>query len=200
VPAPTLEPMLAGYGAPSGPLDRWAVEPKLDGWRALVTVADGTASVTSRRGRPLAVPELAPLASVGLDVVLDGELVAAGGRMSDFYEVAPRLARRHRSTTLQFAAFDVLWLDGHLLTHLSYDDRRRLLCQLDLPHPACVVPSWPGADAPSLLEACEVEGVEGVVLKRRDAGCTPGRRSTMWRKVKCDAWRMEHAARRRPRY
>ena len=36
-------------------------------------------------------------------------------------------SRRSRSTTLQFAAFDLLSRNEHRLTNLSYDDRRRLL-------------------------------------------------------------------------
>ena len=33
--------MLAGTGLPTTTLDDWAVEPKLDGWRALVSVEGG---------------------------------------------------------------------------------------------------------------------------------------------------------------
>lgn len=190
--------MLAGYGMPAGPTGRWSVEPKLDGWRAMVSVADARVSVRSRRGRPLDVPELQPLASVGLDLVLDGELVAGGGRMDDFYGLAPALARRRRTTALSFAAFDVLWIDGNLTTPLAYDDRRRLLEQLELSPPVTVVPRWAGDDADALLDACEHHGVEGVVLKRRDSPYRAGQRSTAWRKVKCATWRSVHLARRMP--
>jgi len=195
---PTIEPMLAAHGMPAGPTARWSVEPKLDGWRAMVTVHDGAVSVRSRRGRPLEVPELAPLAGIGLDLVLDGELVAGGGRMDDFYGLAPALARRRRTTALTFAAFDLVWIDGHLTTALSYEQRRRLLHQLELPQPVTVVPSWPGYDTDTLLAACEEHAVEGVVLKRRDAPYRAGERSAAWRKVKCHTWRSVHLERRMP--
>lgn len=197
--APDLAPMLAGYGAPGGVLEGWAAEPKLDGWRALVTVDDGV-TVRTRRGHVLDVPELEPLAELGPRLVLDGELVAAAGTMSDFYDVMPSVVirRRPRRAPLTFAAFDVLWLDGELTTGLPYADRRRLLEQLDLDGAATVVPRWPGEDAQALLDACERLDVEGVVLKRLSAGYTPGRRSTAWRKVKCSTWREVHAERRRP--
>jgi bifunctional non-homologous end joining protein LigD len=198
VRAPTIEPMLAGYGMPGGSLSRWAAEPKLDGWRAHVTVSSGTVAVRSRRGRPLEVPELAPLLDIAVDVVLDGELVAGGGRMEDFYGLAPALARRRRHVALTFAAFDVLWIDGRLTMSLAYDDRRRLLEQLDLPRPATVVPQWAGDDATVLLDACEAHDVEGVVLKRRDSDYRPGQRSSTWRKVKCSTWRSVHLERRMP--
>jgi len=48
----------------------------------------------------------------GLQVVLDGELVADAGRLSDFYRLGPALARRHRAVPVAFVAFDLLWLDG----------------------------------------------------------------------------------------
>jgi ATP-dependent DNA ligase len=112
--APEFEPMLAGSGAPAGSLDGRAAEPKLDGWRALVTVDDGV-TVRTRRGHVLEVPELEPLGDLGLRLVLDGELVAKAGRMEDFYPVMPSVAirRKPRRPPLTFAAFDVLWMaDG----------------------------------------------------------------------------------------
>jgi bifunctional non-homologous end joining protein LigD len=194
--------MLAAHGAPAGPLDGWAAEPKLDGWRALVTITDGRVVVRTRGGHDLDLPELAPLADLGLGLVLDGELVAAAGRMSDFYAVAPTVSMRRRAhrVPLSFAAFDLLWIDGHEVVALPYADRRRLLEQLGLDGPATVVPRWTGEDAAALLDACEQHDVEGLVLKRCDAPYQPGRRSTTWRKVKCSAWREEHAERRRPRH
>ena len=47
---PYLEPMLAGRGLPAGDLDGWAVEPKLDGWRCIVTLDRGTLGVRTRSG------------------------------------------------------------------------------------------------------------------------------------------------------
>ncbi len=61
----------------------WRLEPKLDGWRAMVTV-DGKVTVRSRNGRDVtsALPELTGLADAlaGRTTVLDGELVAGAGR------------------------------------------------------------------------------------------------------------------------
>jgi bifunctional non-homologous end joining protein LigD len=167
--------MLAGWGAPVGDPPAWAAEPKLDGWRALVTIDHGV-TVRTRRGHVLEVPELEPLARLGVTLVLDGELVAKAGRMEDFYDVMPSVAirRRPRRAPLTFAAFDVLWLDGRLTTGLPYRHRRRLLEQLDLDGAATVVPSWPGEDADALLDACERLDVEGVVLKRLSAATRRG--------------------------
>lgn len=196
--APSFSPMLAGYGPPAS-VAGWSAEPKLDGWRALVTV-DERVTVRTRGGHELELPELDPLADLGLRLVLDGELVGGAGRMSDFYAVAPTMSQRRRTRrhVLSLAAFDVLWIDGTRTIDLHYLQRRRLLEQLDLDGPASVVPRWDGEDAAHLLDACERLDVEGVVLKRNSATYDPGRRSTAWRKVKCATWRQIHAERRRP--
>src|SRR4051794_35844591 len=75
----------------------WAIEPKLDGWRAIAYVDDGV-TIRTRSGRDItqSVPELAPLAVTGRRMILDGELVADAGRASDFYRLGPRLWSRRR--------------------------------------------------------------------------------------------------------
>lgn len=100
----------------------WAAEPKLDGWRAVVSVADGGFRVRSRRGNDLTdrLPELQALVdAVPTDTVLDGELVAGDGRASDFHALGPRLLSRSRaararwaSVRVTFRAFDVLQHGG----------------------------------------------------------------------------------------
>ena len=68
--------MLAANRPARVPPATWALEPKLDGWRALVYVDDGKIEVRTRRGRSITeqVPELAGLAErVDRPCVLDGE-------------------------------------------------------------------------------------------------------------------------------
>lgn len=197
---PDVLPMLAGRGMPdSEELHRWAVEPKLDGWRVRVQVEDDRLVVRSRPGRIITecVPELVPLARRGVRVLLDGELIAGAGRMEDFYRLSGRLAGRGpRSAPLVFMAFDLLALNGLQLTSLPDRVRRDVLEELDLPPELVgIVPRYRGTDAVDLLAACEGHGLEGVVVKRLDAPYRPGARSDDWRKVKCAAW-MAHAERR----
>jgi bifunctional non-homologous end joining protein LigD len=87
----------------------------------------------------------------------------------------------------QFRAFDVLWLDGELLTGCSQLERRRILDELGLPVP--VIPSFTYDEAPLLFEACGALGVEGIVLKEQRARYRPGVRSSAWRKVMVADWR-----------
>lgn len=191
--------MLATSGRRPVDLAEWAVEPKLDGWRATVSVDGADLRVRSRRGRQLTdcVPELAPLADGGRRFVLDGELIVGAGRLCDFYLLSGRLAGPPHagSPAAVFVAFDVVWLDGHDLTGEAYEHRRKRLDDLDL-GPARKVPSYPGSDLDGLLAGCEAQGMEGVVLKRLRSTYRPGQRSADWVKCKCSGW-ASHLERRR---
>jgi len=182
--------MLAGHGRPTTPLSGWAVEPKFDGWRAMVEVSGGPAHVTSRSGHDLSerVPVVQQLA--GRTLVLDGELVNGPGTLSSFYGLLGALHHGHAT----FVAFDIPALDDDVLVGLPYSRRRSVLEELDLPG-VTVVPSYPGDDLDAVLAACEDGGMEGVVLKRLRSIYRPGQRSSDWRKVKCSAW-AEHLERR----
>src|SRR4051812_18914439 len=98
--------MLATNRVPARPSE-WAIEPKLDGWRALVSIEDTvTVRPGSGRGVTESVRELAPLADVGRRIVLDGELVADAGTAADFCRLGPRLWSRRQRGPVSFAAFD----------------------------------------------------------------------------------------------
>jgi bifunctional non-homologous end joining protein LigD len=193
--------MLMSSGAPRSVDASWVAEPKLDGWRAIVTV-DAHLSVRSRTGRFITalVPELQPLADLGVPIVLDGELVALGDHGNiDFYALSQRMIGRRSNRSVIFCAFDVLWLDGNDCTQLPYQQRRRVLDMLELAGPAwCTVPSVPAHSADLLLDACGQLGQEGVVYKRTMSRYVPGVRTADWRKLKTPAWRTNEAPRRLP--
>ena len=195
--------MLAAGQPARVPPASWALEPKPDGWRALVYTEDGQVEVRTRRGRSITkqVPELAGLADhLGRPCVLDGELVAGAGRPWDLYRVAPRLARRREhlasARRLTFVAFDVLWLDDGTVTALPYAERRPLLEGLDVAGPAWATVGSFDEPVDEVMEACASLGLEGVVAKRTDSPYRPGVRSEDWLKLKTADWRAVHAPRR----
>jgi DNA ligase D-like protein (predicted ligase) len=170
----------------------WAFEPKWDGYRALGHVVGGGLALRSRNGVDMAgwFPELGGLAGAlgGHVGVLDGEVVAfdAQGRPS-FEALQQRMASRvgrRRGAAVAYLVFDLLWLDGRLLTGLPYAERRRLLEELEVAGPAWqTVASFPGTGT-ALLAATREQGLEGVVAKRLQSTYVPGRRTRNWLKAK----------------
>lgn len=106
--------------ATSGPLpadeERWAFEPKWDGFRAIIHNDGRRLRVMSRRGTDLAgrLPELAPLAgSLPVGTTLDGELVVVDAeRRVNFDGMRRRGFGQPSAGRLLFVAFDLLALAG----------------------------------------------------------------------------------------
>jgi bifunctional non-homologous end joining protein LigD len=194
-----LVPMLARPGRlpPAREADRWALEIKWDGVRALVYSEPGRIRLESRNGRDITAsyPELRPLnrALSHHRAILDGEIVAFDdeGRPS-FSRLQQRMhltgdsqvRRRAREAPVVLVLFDVLWLDGHPLMDLPYDERRDRLQALELTGISWQTPAAHHGDGTALLAATAKQGLEGLVAKRRDAPYEPGRRTGAWIKVK----------------
>lgn len=191
-----MRPMLASAGAsrrggsvPTG--DGWAHEVKWDGIRLLAEVSGGRVRLTTRTERDVTVafPELAGLAKVAEDLLLDGEAVAMVGGSPSFshlvervHTVSARKAEQLASTRpVTYLAFDLLRLDGLDLTALPWSRRRAALEAVLPPHPSWQVPPT-YADGRRLLTATADQGLEGIVSKRVDAPYQPGTRSAAWLK------------------
>ena len=193
--APRLLPMLAGgVGVPPHP-DDYQLEPKLDGQRVVATVEDGRVTLSNRRGGEItAYPEIDGLAGAlsGHTAVLDGEVVTfdAQGR-SSFQRLQRRMHVARPSERLVaewpviFVAFDVVWLDGELLTGRPQEQRRTVLEDLHVAGRSWQTAPVLDASPAEALEACRTLGLEGFMAKRRDAPYQPGRRSSAWWKIKC---------------
>jgi bifunctional non-homologous end joining protein LigD len=177
-------PMLSSSAETLPAGEDWLYEPKWDGYRAIAVVSGGEVSLTSRNAIDL-TERFRPAARAiaqGLrtpNAVLDGEIVALdeGGR-SSFSLLQQGTGR------LVFVAFDVLEADGEPLFDLPLEERRARLEQLVDPKAGGVLVSPVFDDGEALLKAATVQGLEGVVAKRKGSRYQPGRRSPDWRKVK----------------
>ncbi|NUR89198.1 MAG: DNA polymerase LigD [Nonomuraea sp.] len=179
-----VEPMLAVPGELPRDRDRYGLEVKWDGIRAVLHI-DGGLRVTGRHGTEYTrrYPEISDF---GLkNAVIDGEVVSLDAHGRPSFE---RLQHRMHLTDpeprmlelypVAYYPFDLLYLDGNPLFDLPYRDRRSLLDQLDIGAP----PYFPGES--DLLSATAEQGLEGVVAKRLDSPYRPGVRSPWWVKVK----------------
>ncbi|WP_370246434.1 non-homologous end-joining DNA ligase [Nocardioides sp.] len=189
-----LRPMLATKADHVPPGGEWWHEVKWDGMRILADAVPGADRVrlTSRAGNDVTVswPEVAqPPHSGGRDLLVDGEIIALNdaGR-PDFRALQERMhvrsaaaaARGRVRRPVTFMAFDLLRLDGRWLLEEPLERRRTLL------EDALAGTSWqtpdPFDDGAMLLEATAVQGLEGIVSKRRDSRYRPGERSPDWLK------------------
>lgn len=178
------QPMLATLATEPPHGRDWSFEPKWDGYRAIVTVAGGTATLSSRRGGDLterfpAVARAAEAAVRVTDAVLDGEVVALDTRGAPSFSLLQR-GEGHAALVL----FDVLEEEGEVLVDLPLADRRERLARIVDATGDRVLVSPAFEDGDALLAAAEEQGLEGIVAKRLDGRYEPGRRVHHWRKVK----------------
>jgi ATP-dependent DNA ligase len=178
---PPVQPQLARSRAELPEGEKWAYEPKYDGFRAIVFVDGEERLIQSRGGKPLGryFPELVFPAG---RYIADGEIVIDGTDGSQDFEALQqrihpaqsRIQMLAEQTPAHFIAFDLLALDGESLLELSFAERRARLeatlgSQLDL--------------TPLTRDAAEAEpwlhSGEGVVAKELAAPYRPGQRLGM---------------------
>jgi bifunctional non-homologous end joining protein LigD len=192
-----LRPMLARSGPLPPREEQFGFEVKWDGIRTVLYSDHGHMDLRGRNGTDFTprYPEVRELArSLGSRrVVLDGEIVAFDdeGRPS-FERLQSRMhlasdsavRRRMKDIPATYVIFDLLYLDGHTTTGLSYEERRRLLEQLELEGPAWRTPAYHRGEGKALLAATRELGIEGIVAKKLDCPYQPGTRASHWIKVK----------------
>jgi DNA ligase-1 len=183
-------------------LDDYAAEWKWDGIRIQLVHAGGQTRLYSRAGDDIS-PSFPDVASAfAFPAVLDGELLVRGdvqgGGAASFNALQQRLGRKTVSAKMQgqYPAFvrlyDFLFDGEEDLRSLAWIDRRaRLEAVVDRLDPDRF-------DLSQLIEADSFEalaemrlgvrddGVEGLMLKRRDSPYVAGRKTGLWYKWKRD--------------
>ncbi|MEE8599577.1 non-homologous end-joining DNA ligase [Euzebya tangerina] len=204
---PTIKPCLAGSGGEPFDDPAWIFEIKWDGVRVIATTTrpgqgpkeanSGRTVLRSRNGNDVtpAYPELWPLWErvLAFNAVLDGEIVALDeqGRPS-FSRLQHRMHLRERDRVdlarsknpVQLVVFDLLALDGQVLTGLPLTDRLALLDDVFVPGPAMIRSDPVEGAGIALFQAARTQGLEGIVAKRATSTYQPGRRTNDWRKIK----------------
>ncbi|MFL6600463.1 MAG: DNA ligase D [Steroidobacteraceae bacterium] len=170
----------------------WGHEIKLDGYRLQLRVADGEATLKTRRGLDWTqkFPQVAQAAQSLPDCIIDGEVCALNERgVPDFAALQAALAAGD-SKNLVFFAFDLLFAPGEDLRGLPLSARKPRLKELLEEHPQTAeriryLDHFVTAGDAVLRSACRIE-MEGIVSKRLDASYSSDR-SGNWLKSKCRA-------------
>jgi bifunctional non-homologous end joining protein LigD len=185
-PRRRYKPMLATLAkeVPKGP--EWLYEAKWDGYRAIVDMYGGDATLTSRNGNDLtqrfdSVRRELERSLKTPDCVLDGEVCALDEQGRATFSA---MQQGKPGTRYVFVAFDLLEVEGEPILDLPLTERRARLEKLIDRRKKGVLFSESFDDGDALYHAAQQQGLEGIVAKRRDSRYQPGRRSPDWLKIK----------------
>lgn len=171
-----------------------AYEPKWDGFRAIVRVADGNCEIGSRGSKTLTryFPELvkALVANLPDRCVVDGEIVVRAGEPGaerlDWEALSQRIHPAESrvllladQTPASFITFDLLGIDDNNLLELPFAGRRSALEEIAANFGSPVHLSQTTGDverARRWLVEFEGAGLDGVVAKPLTASYEPGKR------------------------
>jgi len=185
-PRRRYSPMLATLEKEVPRGDDWLFEVKWDGYRAIVDVHGGEATLTSRNGNDL-TKRFEPVAKAiersvkTPDCVLDGEVCALDDQGRATFSA---MQQGKSGTRYVFVAFDVLEVEGQSLIDVSLEERHARLANLLDRRNRNVQLSETFDDGPALYRAAQEQHFEGIVAKRKGSRYQPGRRSRDWLKIK----------------
>ena len=188
-----LKPMLARLGREPFDSPDHLFELKWDGIRALAFMEGGLLRVLNRSSKEITVefPELTSLPErVAADrVVLDGELVCLDAEGHPSYSLLRQRLDRPQSSeaqsnSVQFIAFDLLYLEGNSIMQEPLVARKNVLHNVLRPNDVVQASDVIERDGKAFFEATCQLGLEGVIAKERLSIYVPGKRSSAWTKIK----------------
>ncbi len=188
----TLAPQLATLATHVPTRGTWSCEVKFDGYRLLARIENGRAKLFTRNGNDW-TDKLARLAEALAQLPvqsawLDGEIVVMNAAGVPDFNALQNAFDAARPASIDYFAFDLVYLDGFDLRAAPLHARRALLEPLigSAHHPRLRFSAAFAADPASVLESARALGLEGIVAKRSDATYS-STRSSSWLKLKCHA-------------
>jgi bifunctional non-homologous end joining protein LigD len=183
-----FRPQLATLRATPPTGDDWLHEIKWDGYRLVAELRGGVVRLRTRNGLDWTdrFPALArALALLGVDAVIDGELVALDARGRSDFPRLQRAIKARETDALRLLAFDLPGLAGVDLRDCALLARKGLLHALlsSKPTQALHVSRHIVGNGPRVFATSKKQGAEGIVSKRLDARYEQSR-SASWVKVK----------------
>ncbi|MBO0711057.1 MAG: DNA ligase D [Acetobacteraceae bacterium] len=183
-----LAPQLATLrGEPPQGAD-WLSEVKFDGYRLLAFKSGQDVRLITRNGQdwtarlPTIAASVARLASDA--ALLDGELVAIREDGISSFALLQQALSDGIDHNLSLYLFDLLYMNGWVLSDCRLADRKQILAKLSDWRDALRYSDHVEGRAGKMLHrACSMK-LEGIICKRRDAPYRSGRGNT-WLKLKC---------------
>lgn len=177
--------------------DDFTFEQKFDGQRALIRIdKEGKVTLSSRTLDDMSghFPELQDLPKSlnlepGREYILDAEIVALRPDGSeDIQLMETRRSSEYTEGKLPYIpvrvyAFDILKADDKDLTDLPIEERKNILNGV-VTDSALIQKTKVFTDGQDLLNFTKDHGFEGIVAKKKGSKYFPGKRSSIWQKVK----------------
>jgi bifunctional non-homologous end joining protein LigD len=171
----------------------WCHEIKFDGYRVQLRVADGDATLKTRKGLDW-TGKFGAIAKEGsslADVLIDGEIVALDHNGTPDFSALQAALSDGNTDDLIFFAFDLLFADGEDLRRLPLGERKQRLKKLlearakSKARLIRYVEHFETSGDAVLQSACKL-ALEGIISKKLDAPYRSGRTES-WTKAKCRA-------------
>jgi bifunctional non-homologous end joining protein LigD len=166
----------------------WVFEIKYDGYRAVAYLDGSDVSIMSRKNlsyNKKFPPVVEALQELGLEAVLDGEIVALNEDGKSEFQLLQQW-QKTRQGELIYYAFDLLWLNGYNLMELPLHERKEILQQLLPEHPMVRYSDHIVQKGSAFFEAATQQGLEGVMAKTINGEYTPAIRTRQWLKIKAN--------------
>lgn len=179
-----------------------AVEPKFDGLRIFIHFKKPNFIRIFTRNMNTLNPDIFPeLKEVGKyikadNVILDTEAVGLDEKREGFVDFQKTIQRRRKhdvtksseSTPLQFQVFDILILNGESFINTPYIERRKVLENVVVNGGILRIDESTITKDPEVIKKMHEKylkmGLEGVVVKKANAGYVSGRTGWNWVKMK----------------
>jgi bifunctional non-homologous end joining protein LigD len=182
-----IKPMLASLSKNIFDDPDWIYEVKWDGYRALAYCKGKKVDLRSRNNLSYSkkfYPLHDALASLELNVVLDGEIIVAneqGG--ADFQKL--QAWQKDEEGDLVYYAFDVLWVNGYDVTALSLLERKQILKSI-IPEDQTALRYSDHIEerGKDFYKIAVSQGLEGIMAKQAHSQYHIGKRAAEWLKIK----------------
>ncbi len=162
----------------------WVYEIKWDGFRIIAVCSPSEAILYSRNGIDVTkkYPRIAAaLRAVKRRAVIDGELVAlARGRSS--FQLLQNV--RTRAASLQYVAFDLLFIDGKDLRKRPLLERKKILKTILPQNKRVVFSEHVQERGIAFFTQAKRKKLEGIIAKRAEGKYYSGKRTREWLKIK----------------
>ncbi|MBT8220490.1 MAG: non-homologous end-joining DNA ligase [Bacteroidia bacterium] len=190
-----IQPMLSDTRKSIPGAGKYFFEIKWDGIRSIIYKRNKTIRIISRSGRDITAhfPDLVRPDDIDVEeVIMDAEIVCLDdqgrpifadviSRMHTIGKASIDQVRRKKPATCYF--FDILWMDGHMLTNEVAERRHAYLNPLVKVNKYYRI-SDRFEDGQALWEAAKAMKLEGIMAKLKTGKYLPGQRSSNWLKIK----------------